>query len=338
MPQLWHDQHNHPSGKAGLAPQVKQKQQLKEVTTDMNKQALELDGIVTVLNTPFDDDDRVDLVSLKRHVRYALECGVVGFVVPAMASEVGRLSAPERRSIVETVLEEVSGRAVVVGGASDGSAHKRIAHTKDLVRAGCDGVMVSIPYEDDAQFAAHVREVADVGPNFLMLQDWDRFGYGIPVPMIVQLFDEVEAFRSLKIEVVPAGVKYSEVSKATGGGLHLAGGWAVGQLIEGLDRGVNAFMPTGMHEIYVRIYSLYHRGDREAAKQLFYRLLPVVAFTNQDLDISIHFFKRLLFEQGIYATSRVRQPIMRFDSYHERITRELIEYVRRLCAEVEEAS
>jgi 4-hydroxy-tetrahydrodipicolinate synthase len=317
---------------------MSQKQQLKKSTTDMKKQALELGGIVTVLNTPFDDDDRVDLVSLKRNVSYALECGVVGFVVPGMASEVSKLSDPERRSIVDAVLEEVSGKAVVVGGASDGSARKRIAHTKDLVRAGCDGVMVSITYENDAQFFAHVSEVADVGPKFLMLQDWDRFGYGIPVPMIVKLFDEVEAFRSLKIEVVPAGVKYSEVLKATGGALHLAGGWAVGQLIEGLDRGVNAFMPTGMHEIYVRIYTLYHRGDREAAKQLFYRLLPVLAFTNQDLDISIHFLKQLLFEQGIYATSRVRQPVMHFDAHHERITSELIDHVRRLCAEVEETS
>lgn len=298
----------------------------------MLKQKLDLDGIVTVLNTPFDNEGRVDLPSLKRHVHYALDCGIIGFLIPGMASEVGALSDKERRMMVEAVVDEVNGRAVVIGGASDISARKRLLHAQEIANAGCDGVLVSIPY--DTHFIRNLHEVAAVGAKFLMLQDWDTRGYGIPVQVIAQLFEEVDTFQSLKIEVVPAGVKYSEVRRATGGQLHLAGGWAVGQLIEGLDRGVDAFMPTGMHELYVRIYSLYRRGDRESAIQLFYRLVPVLAFSNQHLDISIRFFKRLLFKQGIYTTSEVRPPIMQFDSYHERIADELIDYVLLLCEEV----
>ena len=83
---------------------------------------------------------------------------------------------------------------------------------------------------------------------------------------------------------MPAGVKYSEVLQATGGSLHVSGGWAVMQMIEALDRGVHALMPMGMHELYVHI-------DR------------------QHLDISIRFFKRLLWRQGIYA--RPRAPARR---------------------------
>jgi len=89
-----------------------------------------------------------------------------------------------------------------------------------------------------------------------------------------------------------------------------------------------------MEEIYVRIYSLFQGGDRESAKRLFYRLLPVLSFANQHLDISIHFFKHLLFEQGIYTTSHVRSPILRFDAYHERISHELIDYVLQLQREM----
>jgi 4-hydroxy-tetrahydrodipicolinate synthase len=122
-----------------------------------------------------------------------------------------------------------------------------------------------------------------------MLQDWDFQGYGLPVPLIVRLFETVEVFRSIKIEVVPAGVKYSEVRAATGGALHIAGGWAVMQLIEALDRGVHTLMPTGMHRLYTRIYQLYASGDRQGAKSLFYQLMPVLTFSNQHLDISILF-------------------------------------------------
>jgi 4-hydroxy-tetrahydrodipicolinate synthase len=125
--------------------------------------------------------------------------------------------------------------------------------------------------------------------------------------------------------VVPAGVKYSEVIEATGGRLHVSGGWAVGQLIEGLDRGVHAFMPTALHRCYVAIYQRHAAGDRAGAEALFRKLLPILAFSNQHLDISIHFFKRLLHAQGVYATPRVRDPILPFDTHHERIAGDLID-------------
>ncbi|MEH7438064.1 dihydrodipicolinate synthase family protein [Neobacillus drentensis] len=300
----------------------------------MNKQLLDLHGIVTVLNTPFTEDDQLDLESLRKHVRYALNEGIAGFLVPAMASEVGKLNRLERKLMVETVVAEVNGKVPVIGGASAQTADERIFYTKELIQLGCEGILVSFNYENDKQYETDVREIADLNPGFLMIQDWDFQGYGAPVPLISRLFKEIDVFRSLKVEVVPAGVKYSEVIESTGGKLHVAGGWAVSQFIEGLDRGVHAFMPTGMHEIYVKIYSLYMQGDRNAAKQLFYRLLPVLAFSNQHLDISIHFFKRLLFQQNTYKTNRVRLPILPFDDYHEEISNELIKDVIRLIEEL----
>jgi 4-hydroxy-tetrahydrodipicolinate synthase len=94
-------------------------------------------------------------------------------------------------------------------------------------------------------------------------------------------------------------------------------------------------MPTGMHEIYTRIFALYQSGQRDDARALFNRLLPVLAFSNQHLDISIHFFKRLLHRQGLYATDRVRQPILPFDAHHARIADELIDHALRLMRECE---
>ncbi len=56
------------------------------------KQLFPLHGIVTVLNTPFSTKGEIDLPALKRNVNYALVAGVAGFLVPAMASEVYKLS------------------------------------------------------------------------------------------------------------------------------------------------------------------------------------------------------------------------------------------------------
>jgi 4-hydroxy-tetrahydrodipicolinate synthase len=298
------------------------------------KTLLDMRGIVTVLNTPFLDDDAIDREGLNANVAQAIAAGVAGFLVPAMAAEVGKLSMAERIQVVETVLGAVKGRVPVIGGASADTPEARLDMARRLIGLGCDGVLVSIPYTDESQYRRHVEAVAALDPPFLMLQDWDATGYGVPVSVIVRLFEDVEAFRCLKVEVVPAGVKYSEVIEATGGRLHVSGGWAVMQMIEALDRGVHAFMPTGMHAVYTRIFSLYHEGQRDAARALFNRLLPVLAFSNQHLDISIHFFKRLLYRQGVYATPRVREPILPFDAFHERMADELIEYVLELMQDL----
>jgi len=161
--------------------------------------------------------------------------------------------------------------------------------------------------------------VAEKVPETIMLQDWDFSGYGLSDELILELFETVPAFRCLKIETVLAGVKYSRILELTNGKLHVSGGWAVTQMIEGLKRSVHAFMPTGMHWIYTEIFNLFKAVKEEKAIALFNEILPVLTFSNQHLDISIHFFKRLLWKQGIFPTPNVREPILPFDKIHEEI-------------------
>ncbi|MCC6794476.1 MAG: dihydrodipicolinate synthase family protein [Candidatus Hydrogenedentes bacterium] len=300
------------------------------------KQLLDLRGIITVLNTPFLDDNTLDLEGVQRNVRYAIHAGVAGFLVPAMASEVGKLSAHERLRLVETVVTTAAGRVPVIGGASAPQQSERTNAARELIELGCEGILVNIPYESEAPYRSDVLEIASLTPKFLMLQDWDFTGAGLPLSLIVELFRDVEAFRCLKIETANANLKYTQVLDATQGRLHVSGGWAVQQMIEGLDRGVHAFMPTGLHRTYARIFERHAAGDREAAVALFHRLCPVLTFSNQHLDVSIHFFKRLLHAQGIHATSRVREPIQPFDAFQERRAAELIELSVRMENELTE--
>ena len=147
----------------------------------------------------------------------------------------------------------------------------------------------------------------------------------MPVELLARLFHEVPAFTAYKCEVVPAGAKYSAVLAATGNKLHVSGGWAVMQMIEGLERGVHAFMPTSLHRTYVEIYKLYHSGDVAAARRLHESMLPILCFSNQHLDVSIHFFKRLLHAQKIYPTGSCREPMLPLDPTHARIAAGLID-------------
>jgi len=86
-----------------------------------------------------------------------------------------------------------------------------------------------------------------------MIQDLQWGGPGLDVSLIATMFETIPAFRCLKVEVAPAGPKYSAVLEATGGKLHVSGGWASEQMIEALDRGVDVFFSTAMTRFYRRI-------------------------------------------------------------------------------------
>jgi dihydrodipicolinate synthase/N-acetylneuraminate lyase len=283
-----------------------------------------LNGIIGVVNTPFTSNDEIDCDSLRRYVHHSIQCGVVGFLALGMAAEINKLSVAEKELIVKTIISEVNGRVPVICGISTNTQNERLSLAEKWISLGCQGIMVSIPYEDDTGYSEKIFQIADLKPGFLMIQDWEFHGYGLPVNLIKRLYSEVDVFRCLKIEVIPAGVKYSEIIKATDGKLHVSGGWAGTQMIEALDRGVDAFMPTILHDIYVNIYNLHRSGKREDAKKIFYELVPILAFSHQHLDISIHFNKRIVHRQGIFSTDNVREPILPFDAYHEKVAHELI--------------
>ena len=291
-------------------------------------------GIVTVLNTPFDADDTINLVALKKNVNEALNAGVAGFLVPAMAAEVYKLTETERLMMVEAVLEIAAGKVTVIAGAGETDLSRSKHLIRKYISLGCKNILFQIPFENDRQFKDNFIELAELGPEMIMLQDWHSSGYGLSDELILNLFESVDAFRCLKVETVPAGVKYSRILELTRGRLNVSGGWAVNQMIEGLKRGVHAFMPTGMHWIYTEIYKRWNSGNEAAAIELFEKILPVLAFSNQHLDISIHFFKHLLYRQGIYPTSNVRKPILPFDEIHLHIAEQLIERVMLVEEEI----
>lgn len=266
-------------------------------------------GIITVLNTPFTSEDGIDWEGLRANVVNAIDAGVVGMLVPAMASEASCLTKAEKIALVRVVAAESSGRVSVIGGVSAATTEERIDLAETFLALGCNGILLPIDAATEpATTEAELQALANLNPEFLMLQDWDASGSGVPLETILQWFRRIDRFTWLKIEVADSGPKYSRILRATDGRLRVAGGWAVTQMIDGLDRGVDAFMPTGMHVIYTQIYRDYTGGNRRAAEARFRSIEPVLRFSNQSLETSIRFFKRLLHAQGVYQTPRIRIP------------------------------
>ena len=132
---------------------------------------------------------------------------------------------------------------------------------------------------------------------------------------IILLNKNVKKFKSLKIEVLNSGPKYTRVFNITNNQLHLSGGWAIMGMIEALNRGVHALIPSTMEVIYNKIYNLYLENKIEDSRSLFSQILPILSFTHQHIDISIKFSKMLRVEEGIFSTNICRKPIKNFDQF-----------------------
>jgi 4-hydroxy-tetrahydrodipicolinate synthase len=194
------------------------------------------------------------------------------------------------------------------------------------IAIGCTGVLAYIRYEDDASYTAAVRAVAALQPGFLMIQDLDAGA--VPVPLIVRLHREIPCFTWIKVETTDRGRKLSALRAAAGPSLRL--GTAGPDLIELLDRGVDAYLSTFTPGVYARIWQLHRAGSRDEAIALYRRLLPALAFMATHQRIQWHFTKALLHAEELFSTRRVRIAAPPLDAVEERLVAELAHHAKEL--------
>lgn len=291
-------------------------------------------GIVPVVQTPFTADGAVDWSSLGHLVEDAIQAGANGLLAPVVASEVAQLSSMERQQVARYITMQVRGRVPLIVGASsdDPKVVREMANTARSLSAV--GWLVAVPqayYQDVDKVIPFFKEVTHEMGLPLLIQDLEFGGPGLPIPLIQELRAQIPLFKGIKIETAISGPKYTAVRQALGASFYISGGWAVTQMIEAFDRGVNAMIPeSSMVRVYHQIERFYAAGQRDAAVSLFRKLVAILTFTNQDLATSIAFFKKLLVKKGLFATDKMRMPGFQWDQYSSRIADELIDYYLEL--------
>ena len=77
-----------------------------------------MQGVFSVLPTPFLGNTDIDPASLRRVVDLAIGAGVDGLTALGVTSEVARFTEPERSQVLDIVLKQVAGRVPVVAGTT----------------------------------------------------------------------------------------------------------------------------------------------------------------------------------------------------------------------------
>jgi dihydrodipicolinate synthase/N-acetylneuraminate lyase len=281
---------------------------------------LMLAGTLPVLATPFTETRVLDLKCLRRLVHYVIAAGADGLVFPGVASEFDFLSAEERNTALEVVIEVIGGLPVVVG-ASAGSAEQAAALARDGESRGAGAAMVMAPAavgREALPLIRFFRAVADrIEIPIVMQNAPPPVGAGLPIEVMLEVAAGVSAIRYIKEETLPCGQRITRLLDAAPVSIEGVMGGAGGRyIVDELNRGACGTMPAcELTEVHAAIVRAHRAGDADRARALFNRILPLLNF---QAVFRMRMTKAVLRARRLFASELVRAPGPELDAQDRR--------------------
>lgn len=261
--------------------------------------------------TPFDEDGRVDVESLRSLVGFELRAGVDGLVVLGMLGEAHKLSEAERDLVIDTVIGEVEGRVPVVVGTSFTGTDIAIMLSRRAEDKGAAAVMVAPPTNLsnlDAVFEYYRRIAGGLGIPMVVQDEPTQAGVLMPATFLARIVDEIPQARYIKLEELPTPPKIGRVLELAEQPVGVFGGMGGVHFLEELERGAIGTM-TGFAfpEVLVSTHRYFEADDIPSARRVFYRYLPLIRYEGQP-KIGLALRKEILMLRGAIHSSVVRHP------------------------------
>src|SRR5688572_25490231 len=155
---------------------------------------MKLEGVYSVLPTPFLDNGDLDEPSLRRVVDLFIGAGVSGVTALGVTGEVARLEEPERARVLEVVVDQVKGRVGVVAGTSADGTRTCISYSRLARECGATAVMVSpprMPKLNSDAVMRHYAALADAVDIEIVVQDYPPIsGYAMEPALLARIRSE----------------------------------------------------------------------------------------------------------------------------------------------------
>lgn len=233
----------------------------------------ELRGLFPIAQTPFTEDDKLDLDSLAAQVAFCNRGGVHGLIWPQIASGWTTLTEAERMAGAEALVAAGKGgnAAMVIGvqGADMGAVTR---YARQAAKLGADAI-VSLPpanVTDEKVLLDYYQQVGKVTDLPLFVQSTGKMS----VDLVVEMFNTIPTMRHVKDEAGEPLERVAELRKRTNDQLLVFSGKGVRTLIAEMELGFWGHCPyTALADVYAASYNLWHGGRREEAFDMFGRVL-----------------------------------------------------------------
>jgi 4-hydroxy-tetrahydrodipicolinate synthase len=270
-------------------------------------------GSIAPVVTPFTAEGAVDHDSLRALVRWQLESGSHGISLGGSTGEPSAQSAAERIAAMRTAVAEIGDQVPFLPGTGSHKLDETLEVTAAARELGADAALIITPYYARPTQEALYQWYATVAREF---PDLPIVAYNVPSRTAVdiapetvkRLFTDFENFVGVK-ETTKDFEHFSRVLYACGRSLLV---WSGIELLclpllalggAGFVSAVANLAPTAV----ARMYELWEAGDFDAARDLHYRLHPLVDLLFVETNPAPA--KWVLEQQGRIASSHVRPPL-----------------------------
>lgn len=271
-----------------------------------------LQGVLPVLHMPYRDDWTIDFETLAAEVEFAFAQGADGIVF-ALASELLRLTADERKQVAAFLVKAAAGRGSVVISVGAESAFAAVEYARQAEAVGATALMATPPLCTKAgedELLGYYGSIVEAVNLRLVVQDASSY-VGAPLSVAFQtgLFARFGARIAFKPEASPVGPVISALNQASENRVRIFEGSGGAMLAENYRRGIAGTMPgTDLLDAIVALWQALEAGDERRV----YALSPLIGALQAigvGLDGYLAIEKYLLKRRGLFRNTLVRGPV-----------------------------
>jgi 4-hydroxy-tetrahydrodipicolinate synthase len=293
----------------------------------------ELKGIIPAIATTFTENGVVDYDSYTNLIQTLIKGGSDGIFLFAIAGEYYKLTEAEEKRLLEITIENCRNfGAKSVISVTKHATEVAVETAKRYEDAGADYLVVLPPFflkPGAGAIVDHLKKVAAAVRIPVIVQYApEQTGVTIAPNILADLANQVENLQYFKIECKPPGAYIGKMMEITNNQANIIIGNAGFQMIEGFDRGAKGVMPgCSMYDVYIKIYNAIQTGNRTEAFAIHSDLNAILNHIRQNVEMIIHYEKKILKKRGIITSDYCRMPSFTADPVYDAMFEEYYEVI-----------
>jgi len=237
-------------------------------------------GSIVAIVTPF-KNSKVDEKKLRELIEFQIKNGTSGIVPCGTTGESATLSFQEHERVIEITVEQANKRVPVIAGTGSNSTDEAIMLTKHALEAGADASLQVSPYYNrptQKGLYEHFKHIADsVNIPIILYNIASRTGVNIEPETIARLASDCKNIQAVK-EASGSLDQMSRIKQLCPKNFVLMSGddsltlpiLSIGGT--GIISVVANIVPRDVADLVIE----FQKGNLEKARQLHYRLLPLI--------------------------------------------------------------
>lgn len=239
-------------------------------------------GIFTANIVIYDEHGRIAHGEMERYIAWLIDAGIHGLYPNGSTGEFVRLSSEERRDVVRLIAEVNQGRVPILAGASEANIRDVLQMAGYYADLGVDAISLVPPYYykiSDASLYEYFAEIARHSPLDILLYNIPQFTQELTLDTMEELlaferiFGTKDSSRDLPriVNTIHRLRRHRPDYVVLNGCEEIL----VPSIVMGANGGTTATSGI-VPEVIVELYDRTVAGDLERAKELQYRLLPLI--------------------------------------------------------------